>query len=84
MCNMIKNNKKTINNTRFQNLLKKMKTFAERIADLTDHGSTSERLTKTSVGIKKEYLKGTHVCRVAFTLPAAAAPEARAYISYRW
>lgn len=70
-------NKKTIINTRFQNLLKKMKTFAESITRLTEHESTSEKLTKASVGIKKEYLKGMHVCRVTFTLPAAAAPDAK-------
>jgi len=74
---MIKNNKKTIINTRIQNLLQKMKTFAERITGLTEHESTSEKPTKDSVGIKKEYLKGMHVCRVTFTLPEAAAPKAK-------
>jgi hypothetical protein len=68
-------NKRT--NTRFQNLLLKVKTFAERIAGLTEHESTSEKLTKASVGIKKEYLKGMRVCRVTFTLPKAAAPDAK-------
>jgi 1,4-alpha-glucan branching enzyme len=70
-------NKKTIINKRFQNLLQKMKTFAERITELTEHESASEKRTKVSVGINKEYLKGMHVCRVTFKLPEAAAPEAK-------
>ena len=68
-------NKRT--NTRFQNLLETMKTFAESITRLTEYGSTSEKLTKASVEIRKEYLKGMHVCRVTFTLPEAAAPDAK-------
>jgi len=68
-------NKKT--NTRFQNLLGTMKTFAESITRLAEYGSTSETLIKTSVEIKKEYLKGMHVCRVTFALPEAAAPDAK-------
>ena len=64
-------------NTRFQNLLQKVKIFADRIAGLTEHESTSEKLTKASVGIKKEYLKGMYVCRVTFTLPEAAALDAK-------
>ncbi|KHE92809.1 MAG: isoamylase early set domain-containing protein [Candidatus Scalindua rubra] len=66
-------NKKT--NTRFQNFLETMKTFAESITRLTEYGSTSKKLIKTSIGIKKEYLKEMHVCRVTFTLPEAAAPD---------
>ncbi|MCP5006407.1 MAG: glycoside hydrolase [Planctomycetes bacterium] len=31
---------------------------------------------KTSAGITKEYLEGGRVCRVTFTLPEAAAPDA--------
>lgn len=74
---MIKNNKKTIIETRFQDFLQKMKTFAERIKGLTKQESASEKLATASVGIKKEYLKGMHVCRVKFTLPEAAAPDAK-------
>jgi 1,4-alpha-glucan branching enzyme len=54
-----------------------MKTFAERIAELTENESTTEKSTKASVGVKKEYLKGVNVCRVTFRLPKAAAPDAK-------
>ena len=69
--------KKSTANTRFQSLLRKMKTFAERINELAEYESTSEKLTKASVGIKKEHLKGMNVCRVTFRLPNAAAPDAK-------
>ncbi len=64
-------------NTGFQLFIQKMKTFAERIAELTENESTTEKSTKASVGIKKEYLKGVNVCRVTFRLPKAAAPDAK-------
>jgi 1,4-alpha-glucan branching enzyme len=64
-------------NTGFQRFIQKMKTFAERIAELTENESTTEKSTKASVGIKKEYLKGVNVCRVTFRLPKAAAPDAK-------
>ena len=63
--------------TRFQSLIQKMKTFAERITELTKSEATTEKPTKASVGVKKEYLKGVNVCRVTFSLPKAAAPDAK-------
>ncbi|KAA3608616.1 MAG: glycoside hydrolase [Candidatus Scalindua sp. AMX11] len=54
-----------------------MKTVTERIKGRTTNESASEKLTKNPVGIKKEYLKGLNVCRVTFTLPETAAPDAK-------
>ncbi len=69
--------KKPTAHTGFQSLIQKMKTFAERISGLTENESTTEKSTKASVEIKKEYLKGINVCRVTFRLPEAAAPDAK-------
>jgi len=69
--------KKPTAKTGFQSLIQKMKTFAERIAELTERESTTEKSTEASVGIEKEYLKGVNVCRVTFRLPKAAAPDAK-------
>ncbi len=69
--------KKPTAKTGFQSLIQKMKTFAERIAELTESESTTEKSTEASVGIKKDYLKGVNVCRVTFRLPKAAAADAK-------
>ncbi len=76
---MLKTNSKNKStaNTAFQRLLQKMKTFAERINELAIYGPKSEKLTKATIGIKKEYLNGLNVCRVTFRLPKAAAPDAK-------
>jgi 1,4-alpha-glucan branching enzyme len=72
-----KSEKKSTANTRFQSLLRKMKTFAERINELAEYESTSEKFTKASFGIKKEHLKRMNVSRVIFRLPKVAVPDAK-------
>ncbi len=72
-----KSKKKSVANAGFQSLLQKMKTFGERINELAEYKSASEKFTKASFGIKKEHLKGMNVCRVTFRLPEAVAPDAR-------
>ena len=39
--------------------------------------ATSEKSTTTSGGIKKEYFKTKNICRVTFTIPKIAAPDAK-------
>ncbi len=53
-----KSKKKSVANAGFQSLLQKMKTFGERITELAEYKSASEKLTKASVGIKKSILRG--------------------------
>ncbi len=48
-----------------------------RITELAEYKSASEKLTKASVGIKKEHLEGINVCRVTFRLPGTATPDAK-------
>ena len=69
--------KKPTANTGFQSFIHKIRTFAERIAELTESKSATEKSTKASVEVKKEYLKGVNVCRVTFRLPKAAAADAK-------
>ena len=69
--------KKPTANTGFQSFIHKIRTFAERIAELTESKSATEKSTKASVEVKKEYLKGVNICRVTFRLPKAAAADAK-------
>jgi 1,4-alpha-glucan branching enzyme len=44
---------------------------------LFEKKSTPKRVSTRSIGITKEYLKAKNICRITFTLPKVAAPDAK-------